>query len=168
MSTNDQSLHLVIFVQQVKQLLGHIGNPLLARDFRPDFEQLHQLLDPLGQPGVTVPGDVRLEVQLVVLGVHHGEGVVLVLVVAQPRPVGEFGKQHDTGTIVRATVALFLFIQRVVRTKDVREVFVILALCKFVNLDLRFRSPHGLVVERGRTGHHTLATCIQNVTATGG
>lgn len=143
MSADDQALDILMFMKQVDQLLGNIGHPLLACDLGPDLEQLHKLLHPLSQAGVPVPGDVGLEVHLVVLGVHHGERVILVLVITEPRAVGQLGEQHHaTRTILRASVAVFLLYQGTIRTKNVGEVLVVLALGEFLDLNLRTCPPH--------------------------
>lgn len=47
MGADDQALDILMFMQQVNQLLGNIGDALLACDLGADLEQLHKLLHPL-------------------------------------------------------------------------------------------------------------------------
>lgn len=90
-----------------------------------------------------VAGDVGLEVHLVVLRVHHGERVVLVLVVTEPRAVGKLREEHYAArAVLRASVAVFLLYQGIIRAKDVGEVLVVLALGKLLNLDMGPCPPH--------------------------
>lgn len=96
---------------------------------------------------MSVTGDVSLEVHLVVLGVHHGERVVLILVVTEPRAVRKLREQHHAArTILGAPVAVFLLYQGTVRTKNVREVLVVLALGKLLDFNLRPCPPHGCLL----------------------
>lgn len=47
MSADDQALDILMFIQQVDQLLGNVGDPLLACDLGPNLEQLNELIHPL-------------------------------------------------------------------------------------------------------------------------
>lgn len=42
-----------------------------------------------------VPRYVGLEVHVIPPRIHHGEGIIFVLVIAQPRVVGQLGDYHE-------------------------------------------------------------------------
>jgi hypothetical protein len=94
-----------------------------------------------------VARDIRLEIHLVPAGIHHGERVVLVLVVTQPRVVRQAREDQlpaaTTATAnltvrLGAAVALLRLDQWVaVGAEDVREVLVALVLGELGDLDGR-------------------------------
>jgi hypothetical protein len=87
-----------------------------------------------------IPCDIRLEIHLVPPGIHHGKRIVLILIIPQPRVVGQAREDELPAALavrLRAAVALVRLRQRVIGyAKDVREVLVALVLGELGDFDV--------------------------------
>ena len=97
---------------------------------------------------VPIPCNVRLEVHLVPTGIHHGEGVVFILVVAKPRIIGQAREDELPTLAVRLGAAVtFLRLDEPIagRAENVGEVLVAFTFGKLGDLDGRAGAADRLV-----------------------